>query len=148
MTTPIRGITEMEEGQDLPSLVVNEGFRTLEAQLVSYQLAASDLTTVLTTGTTKAYFRAPFAFTMTAVRASLNVAAATGTVTVDINKNGTTMLSTKLTIDATEKTSATAATPAVISVSAVAADDLVELDLDAVGDTSAGLIVTLIGELA
>jgi len=112
---------------------------------VTFQLAASDLTTALTTGTNKAYFRVPRGFTLTAVRASLLVAAASGTVTVDINKNGTTVLSTKLTIDATEKTSTTAATPAVISVSAVADDDEISVDLDAVGDTSAGLIVTLIG---
>lgn len=115
--------------------------------VVEYQLAASDLTTVLTTGTNKAYFRAPRAFLLTEVRASLLTAAASGTVTVDINKNGTTMLSTKLTIDATEETSETAATPAVIDAAEddVADDDEITIDIDTVGDTSAGLIVTLIG---
>jgi hypothetical protein len=80
------------------------------------QLAASDETTALTTGTAKVTFRMPFAMTLTAVRASLTTAQASGTIfTVDINQGGTSVLSTKLTIDNTELTSTTAATPAVIS---------------------------------
>jgi hypothetical protein len=112
------------------------------------QLAASDLTTNLTTGTSKAYFRTPCAFTLTEVRASLIEASSSGLVTVDINKNGTTMLSTELTIDATEKTSETATTPAVISVSSVADDDEITIDIDAAGTDAKGLIVTLVGVAA
>jgi hypothetical protein len=62
---------------------------------------------------------------------------------VDINKNGTTVLSTKLTIDASEVTSTTAATAAVISVSAFADDDEVEFDIDVAGTGAKGLKVTL-----
>ena len=110
-------------------------------------VACSDLTTALTTGTTKAYFRAPYAFTLTAVRASLGTAQASGSIfTVDINESGTSVLSTKLTIDNTEKTSTTAATPAVISDSAIADDAIIAIDIDQLGDgTAKGLIVTLIG---
>lgn len=110
-------------------------------------VACSDLTTALTTGTTKAYFRAPYAFTLTAVRASLGTAQASGSIfTVDINESGTSVLSTKLTIDNTEKTSTTAATPPVISDSAIADDSELTIDIDQVGDgTAKGLIVTLIG---
>jgi hypothetical protein len=113
----------------------------------SFILACSDLTTSLTTGTGKAYFRMPYAFTLTAVKASLLTAQASGSIfTVDINKNGTTVLSTKLTVDNTEKTSATAATPAVISSAAFLADDEVTIDIDQVGTAGAkGLIVELIG---
>jgi hypothetical protein len=113
-----------------------------------FQLSCSDLTTALTTGTTKAYFRPPIGFTLTEVRASLLTAQTSGNIfTVDINQNGTSVLSTKLTIDNTEKTSVTAATPAVISTSAIIDDAEITIDIDQIGNgTAAGLIVTLIGE--
>jgi hypothetical protein len=111
------------------------------------QLAASDETTALTTGTGKVTFRMPFAMTLTAVRASLTTAQASGTIfTVDINEGGTSVLSTKLTIDNTELTSTTAATPAVISDTALADDAEITIDIDQIGDgTATGLKITLIG---
>ena len=111
------------------------------------QLAASDETTALTTGTAKVTFRMPFAMTLTAVRASLTTAQASGTIfTVDINEGGTSVLSTKLTIDNTELTSTTAATPAVISDTALADDAEITIDIDQIGDgTATGLKITLIG---
>jgi len=113
-------------------------------------LAASDETTALTTGTAKVTFRMPYAFTVSAVRASLSTAQASGSIfTVDINDGGTTILSTKLTIDNTEKTSTTAATPAVISDTALADDAEITIDIDQVGDgTAKGLKITLIGTRA
>ena len=109
--------------------------------------AASDETTALTTGTSKITFRMPYAFTVSAVRASLTTAQTSGSIfTVDINDGGTTILSTKLTIDNTEKTSTTAATPAVISDTALADDAEITIDIDQVGDgTAKGLKVVLIG---
>jgi hypothetical protein len=112
---------------------------------IELQVALSDLLSNLSAGTSKAYLRAPCAFTLTAVRASLLTAAASGTVTVDVNVNGSTILSTKLTIDATEKTSVTAATPAVISSGTIADDDELTFDIDVAGTSARGLIVTLIG---
>jgi len=111
------------------------------------QLAASDETTALTTGTGKVTFRMPYAMTVTAVRASLTTAQASGSIfTVDINESGTTILSTKLTIDNTEKTSTTAATPAVISDTALADDAEITIDIDQIGNgTATGLKITLIG---
>ena len=111
------------------------------------QVAASDETTALTTGTAKVTFRMPYAMTVTAVRASLSTAQASGSIfTVDINEGGTTILSTKLTIDNTEKTSTTAATPAVVSDTALADDAEITIDIDQIGDgTAAGLKVTIIG---
>ena len=90
----------------------------------------------------------PYAYTVEAVRASLTTAATGGTLlTVDINEAGTTILSTKLTIDASETTSTTAATPAVISDSALADDAQMTIDIDAIGSTNTGkgLKVYLIG---
>lgn len=109
------------------------------------QVAASDETTALVTGTAKTTFRMPFAMTLTGVRASLTTASSSGLVTVDINKNGLTVLSTKLTIDATEKTSLTAATAAVISDTAFANDSEITIDIDTAGTGATGLKVTLIG---
>lgn len=109
--------------------------------------ACSDETTALTTGTGKVTFRMPYAMTLTAVRASLTTAQTSGTIfTVDINENGVSLLSTKLTIDNTEKTSTTAATPAVISDSALINDAEISVDIDQIGDgTAKGLKITLIG---
>ena len=116
----------------------------------SIVVAASDETTALTTGTAKVTFRMPYAFTVSGVRASLSTAQTSGSIfTVDINDSGTTILSTKLTIDNTEKTSTTAATAAVISDVNLADDAEITIDIDQVGDgTAMGLKITLIGTRA
>jgi hypothetical protein len=114
---------------------------------VVLQLACSDLVTALATATGVAYCRAPCAFTITAVRASLLTASSSGLPTVNIKKNGVTVLSTALSIDATEKTSTTAATPAVISVPAVADDDELSIDITVAGTGAKGLIVSIIGNV-
>jgi hypothetical protein len=110
-------------------------------------LAASDESTALTTGTGKVTFRMPYALTLTAVRCSLTTAQTSGSIlTVDINEGGTSILSTKLTIDNTEKTSTTAATAAVISDVNLADDAEITIDIDQIGDgTAKGLKITLIG---
>jgi hypothetical protein len=113
-------------------------------------VAASDETTALTAGTAKITFRMPRAVTLTSVRASLTTAQASGNIfTVDINEGGTSILSTKLTIDNTEKTSTTAATPPVISDTALADDAEITIDIDQIGNgTATGLKVMLIGTYA
>jgi hypothetical protein len=110
-------------------------------------VACSDETTALTTGTAKVTFRMPYAFTLTGVRASVTTAPTGSVLTVDINEGGVSILSTLLTIDATEKTSTTAATPVVISDSSLADDAEITIDIDTVGSTiaGAGLKVYLIG---
>jgi len=118
-----------------------------EKQPVEIQLAASDETTALTTGTAKMTFRMPHAMTLTSVRASLTTAQTSGSIfTVDINQGGSSVLGTKLTIDNTEKTSTTAATPATITTSALTDDSEITIDIDQIGDgTAKGLKITLIG---
>jgi hypothetical protein len=110
-------------------------------------IACSDETTALTTGTAKATFRMPYAMTLTGVRASVTTAPTGAVLTVDINEAGNTILSTKLTIDAGEKTSTTAAIPAVMSDTSLADDAEMTIDIDTVGSTvaGAGLKVMLIG---
>lgn len=110
-------------------------------------IACSDETTALTTGVAKVTFRMPYAMTLTGVRASVTTAPTGSMLTVDINESGASILSTKLTIDAGEKSSFTAATPAVISDSILADDAEITIDIDGVGSTVAGkgLKVYLIG---
>lgn len=111
-------------------------------------LACSDESTPIVAAAPVATFRMPHAMTLTAVRASLTTAAATGTFTIDIKESGTTILSTLLTVDATEKTSTTA-TPSVISDPALADDAEITIEVtdDASGD-AVGLKVYLIGTRA
>lgn len=117
------------------------------APLQCIPIACSDEVTNLTTGVAKVTFRMPFAFTLTAVRASLTTGQTSGSIfTVDINEGGASILSTKLTIDNAEKTSTTAAAAAVISDTALADDAEITIDIDQIGDgTAEGLKVYLIG---
>jgi hypothetical protein len=119
-------------------------------------VTCSDRTTMIVAATNVAGLTMPWAFTLTDVQASLVTAASSGTFTVDINADGTSLLSTKLTIDAGETSSQTAATGyALVAATAttVRAKEIVldkgsivtiDVDDDAAGD-AAGLIVYLIG---
>jgi hypothetical protein len=107
-------------------------------------IAMSDEITPITTGNAKVTFRAPFAMFLPQIpRASVSQSSSSGVVTVDINESGTSILSTKLTIDATEKTSVTAATAAVLSDLNIADDAEITLDIDTAGTNAEGLKVTL-----
>ena len=112
--------------------------KTVTAFPVTLCYTVGDETTNLTAAANKLTVRAPFSFTLTGVRGSVNTAPVGSTILVDVNKNGTTVLSTKLMINASELTSTTAATPYVISVPAFADDDVISVDLDQVGSSTAG----------
>jgi hypothetical protein len=113
----------------------------------SWDFALSDEATDLTAGTAKLTWRTPYAITITGVRASVNTAPTGSTIIVDINEGGSTILSTKLSIDASEKTSTTAASAAVISDTSLADDSEITFDIDQIGSTIAGkgLKVSIIG---
>jgi hypothetical protein len=112
---------------------------------ITLGLAVTDETTSLTTGNGKITFRMPHAMTLSEVRANLNTVSSSGIPTVDINEGGVTILSTKLTIDANEKTSITAATPPVISDASLADDAEITVDIDVAGTGAKGLKIWLIG---
>lgn len=136
------GVTRLIDGQTASGRSIKES--------VALVVGVGDETTAITTGTNKRRFRAPFAFTITDARASLASAQASGTVvTVDVNQGGNSIFTTVLTIDNSELTSTTAATPSVLNSTyvSVADDALIAIDIDACdGSTSAaGLKVTLIG---
>ena len=114
-------------------------------------IAMGDETTVLAAASTTVpvvTFSMPYAFTLTGVIVSA-VTAPTGAalVTVDVHEDGSTVLSTKVTIDASEKTSATAATPPVISDSSLAVNSLIQIFVDQIDtdNVAAGLKIYLLG---
>jgi len=112
-------------------------------------IACGDETTATEAATAVVTFHMPYAFTLTGVKAGVTTAPVGSVLTVDINEAGTTILSTKITIDASEKTSGTAATAAVISDTALADNALMTIDVDGVGSgtAGAGLKVYLIGHV-
>lgn len=101
-------------------------------------IAISDETTDLTTGTAKRTFRMPVGCTLIKVRANVVTAPTGATLIFDINEDGNSVLSTKLSIDAGEKTSKTASSAAVFSDTSIADDAEITIDIDQIGSTIAG----------
>jgi len=129
--------------------LVTVGYSRAELMQESFIIPCSDEAgTDLATGTGVVTFRMPYAFTLTDVRASVDTAPTGANIIVDINEGGSTIMTTnKLSIDATEKTSTTAATAAGITDASLADDAEITIDIDQVGstETGSGLKVTLIG---
>lgn len=114
--------------------------------LETFCFAISDEVIDIATGTGKVYFRVPYdSFIITKVKASLNTASSSWLPTFDININWTSILSTKLTIDANEKTSETAATPPVLSTSIITADQELSVDIDVAGTWAKWAKIYIIG---
>ena len=136
--TSLSGVTIYENGATLSS--------TYAPKTIPYEfaVAASDETTAITTGTAKITFLSPAGFTVTGATASLSTAGTTLS-TFDVNKGGVTIFSTLLTIDANEKNSTTAATPAVITGGTWAQYDEITVDIDGAGTNAAGLKILFTG---
>ena len=101
-------------------------------------IPVGDEGTALTAGTNKVRFRMPFAATLLAVRANVNTAPTGSTLIVDVNEAGTSVLGTKLSIDASETSSTTAASAATITDTSLADDAEISIDIDQIGSTVAG----------
>lgn len=134
------------DGTSSNPLGVSDGVLGLE----HIAIYCSDLTTNLSTGTDVAYIHMPFPMDLTSVRAGVIDAPTGSGITVDINASGGSILSTKLTIDATEDTSETAAIQPVISDTSLSDWEKITIDIDSVGSTSEGkgLVVYLIGYIS
>jgi len=92
----------------------------------------------LTVADDLAQIRMPFAFTLTEVRAFVNTAPTGAKLIFDIEESGSTILSTLLDIDISEKTSESAATPPVISDASLADDAIISFNCDQIGSSTAG----------
>ena len=117
--------------------VLDAEVKAAVAHYVEFRILDKD--TSHTTGTGKGgELRIPEACTVLDVGAYFDTAGTTSVTTIDINEAGTTILSTKITVDATEKSSKTAATAPVISDSAIAADAILTFDIDGIASGTAG----------
>lgn len=143
--TPASGVLTNCTGLPLAGL-------TVAAKTETIPIALGDESTVLAAASTSVpvvTYNIPYGFEVTNVIASCTVApTGASLLTVDVHDDGTTiMATTKVTLDATEKTSATAATQPVISSGTVAANSLIEIFVDQLdtNNVAAGLKVWLIG---
>jgi len=86
-----------------------------------------------------------FTGTITEIGAYVDTPGTTGLATIDVHLNGTTVMTTnKITIDSTEKSSRTAATPPALTTTAVTVGDIITVDIDVIQTTAAkGLTLRL-----
>ena len=138
----------LDVGNDSDILVCDSGEASglkYTANTTSFILACSDETTAIDSTGTKLTFYTPFAFKVTEVRASLTTTSSSGTPTIDINDGATTILSTKITIDAGDLISTDSATQPVISDSDLADKAKITIDIDVTGTDATGLKCYIIG---
>jgi len=117
---------------------------------VPITIALGDQTTAITAGNSKDSFRLLFAGTLIDIQAEVITApTGAGNLIVDVNKNGITVLSTKLIFDATKDNTFASVTQRVISAPVFAKNDKISFDVDAISGTlaGAGLKVTMIFEV-
>lgn len=104
-----------------------------------FMAAASDETTVITTGTSKVTFLAPRTFTLTGITVSLVTTGST-TSTIDVNYNGSSVFATPISLASGVFYATTATT-----TSAISKYGKFTVDFDAVGTGSKGVKITLEG---
>lgn len=107
--------------------------------------AASDEATAIVAVSSAVTFHVPRNFTAVEVWAGLTTVSSSGAVTVDVNKNGVSIFSTVITIDANEETSLTAATAAVLSTLTFVKGDKITVDIDGAGTGAKGLKLYFLG---
>ena len=135
-THKVVGVVDPTNVQDAATKNYVDG----KSKYLEIRLLASDTALAVATSV-GGEFRVPDAMTITDVGAYVDTASTSGTPTIDINEAGTSILSTKITIDENEKSSQTAATPSVISDSSIAADAILTFDVDVSGTGTSGLVV-------
>ena len=112
----------------------------------SFVIACSDETTAIDSIGTKLTFYMPFDYTVTAVRASLTTTSSSGTPTIDISEDGTSiMTTTKITIDPGDLISTESATQPVLTDTALADEAKITIDIDVTGTDATGLKCYIIG---
>ncbi|AEC52961.1 triple helix repeat-containing collagen [Synechococcus phage S-CRM01] len=111
--------------------------------LIPLGITCSDETTPITTGTDKFTFTVPLNGTIDSIIASSIVAPDGSDIIIDVNKNGSSILTTEIHIDDGDVSSIGSATPYVISDDALVAGDVISVDFDQVGSTTEGTGVKL-----
>jgi len=147
---------ETNTGSDTGRTVTPDGLAGSVHGEKVIQMVVVDFTTALTTGNGKFYFHVPSTlngFDIVDVHAEVISAPAGSTIIIDlynVTQSGD-ILSTNLTIDASETGSDTAAAAAVIDTGQddLQTNDVIRVDIDQIGSSTAGsgLLVTLICRL-
>lgn len=155
-------IAEVNTGTDTGRVVTPDGLAGSYAGTKPVSVYAIDATTTVTTGDGKAYMRIPTSLNgMNLISCSMAVitTSSSGLPTVQLARGRQStptsahtfadMLTTKLTIDATEYDSKDATTAAVIDTGNddVLTGDLIRIDVDVAGTGTKGLIVTMAFQL-
>lgn len=142
---------ETTTGTDATRAVTPDGLAGSEYGVEVVQILVTDPAgSAITTGDGKAYFMIPSKLTgwnLIRAHAAVTTVSSSGTPTIQVHNvtQAADMLSTRITIDANENTSHTAATAPVIDTGNddVATGDLIRVDVDVAGTGAKGLIVTL-----
>jgi hypothetical protein len=144
---------EIDTGTDSTRAMPVDQFVASDRNIRFINIRLVEAGTDVATGTTiGGDFEVPFAGTIyqddakdSYFCAYTDTAGTTGTMTVDVNKNGTSIMTTDLlSIETTEKSSSTATTPPNVTTPAVAAGDILTFDVDAIHTTAAkGLTVRI-----
>lgn len=141
------GMLDVVESLDtIAQAIIDSNASSKKQQII---VAVGDEVTHLTVGTNKVVFRTGYGFLLSDIRASLTTAQVDDLkIIVDVLVDGVSILSTKLSIDNTSKTSAGATVPLVISTSMIPDNAEVTIDILQVGaaTVAAGLKVNLIGK--
>ena len=112
----------------------------------SFIIACSDEGTAIADTGTKSTFYMPYGYTIQSVRASLTTTSSSGTPTIDISEDGTSiMTTTKITIDPGDLLSTESATQPVLTDSVLADEAKITIDVDVTGTDATGLKVYIIG---
>lgn len=145
------GLTVGTDVQAYNAVLANVASSTYDAALkpLEYlEIALSDETTAITTGDGKASWFYGYDFTITEIYIGLGAAqSSSGVVTVDVNKSGSTILSTKATIGASlnNSLSGSGSVSPVISTATSSKGDKFTADVDAAGTGAKGLKLIVIG---
>ena len=112
----------------------------------SFVCACSDETTAIDSTGTKLTFYMPYAYTVSEVRASLTTTSSSGTPTIDISEDGTSiMTTTKITIDPGDLISTDSAVQPVLTDTSLADGSKITIDVDVTGTDATGLKAYIIG---
>lgn len=104
--------------------------------------AGSDLTSDLAVGTRKAIWFFPFNCDIVEVFSGVGTVASGSSIIVDCNIDGVSALSTRISIEAGQKTSLTAAAQPVLSTTSATKGQELSWDLDQIGAVDTGKAIT------
>lgn len=123
-----------------------KGTGTVYGNQETLVIAISDETTAITTGTAKVTFYMPYAFNLVKVKASVTTVSSSGIPTFNLNDDGVSVFTTKVTIDANENFSDDATPSALTSTPlAIASGSKMTIDIDVAGTGATGAKLYIIG---